>query len=131
MRIRRFLAGAALLLLALFEISFFPAQAFRKGLRNLAGVPSRLQSSGFAFDPGYGAFLYAIAASTPPTASVAIAFPERCELCVYQAAYTLAPRRVLAFNGNSEAQYVAIYRSPAPAGYRSVRALPNGVLARQ
>ncbi len=131
MKARRFLAGASLVVLALFEISFFPAQAFRKGLRNLAGVPSRLHASGFAFDPGYGSFLYAVAAATPPTAAVAIAVPSPCELCVYQAAYTLAPRRVVALHADSDAEYMAIYRGPMPPGYRVLRAVPNGVLARR
>jgi hypothetical protein len=81
--------------------------------RRLA-MPSYWQSlgatsnPGFAFDPSYQGFLEAIAASTPATATVAVIAPPG-ELYVCQAAYQLAPRRVVFGGHEKEAGCVAIY----------------------
>lgn len=126
---RRTVAGIALSLLAAVGLSRFSDETFVPGLRALSRVPSRLRAIGFAFDPEYGAFLFAVAAAVPPTSTVALEVPAG-ERYVYQAAYTLAPRRVL-FGEQTPTEFLAVYRGEPRVGYRISWKMPNGVLLRR
>ncbi|MBC8647529.1 MAG: hypothetical protein H7X85_10225, partial [Thermoanaerobaculia bacterium] len=59
MRARRTAAALALLLLAASEIRVLSREELRRARAGFRGVGSRLDGSGFAFDRGYGPFLYA------------------------------------------------------------------------
>jgi hypothetical protein len=113
-----------------------PAEIARRGrrlMRSLAGetVPAT-EKTGFWFDPAYAAFLEAVRNHTPKDATIAIVVPPWPDVYVYQAAYQLAPRRVVERGRESEATFVAAYRYQ----YRNVAnvdvvALPEGALFRR
>ena len=127
MRARRTAAALALLLLAASEIRVLSRDELRRARAGFRGVGSRLDGSGFAFDRGYGPFLYAADAVAPGGSRMAVAAPRTNELYTYQAHYTLAPRRVAAAPGRAE--YLALYGAGGPPGVES-RKLPGGVLLR-
>jgi hypothetical protein len=102
---------------------------------SLAGksVPPE-RGSGFWFDPAYAAFLEAVRRQTPVDATIAIIVPARPDLYVYEAAYQLAPRRIVTAGSGQEgeARFVAAYRYQ----YREVRnsvvlQIPGGALFRR
>lgn len=98
-------------------------------LRRTAGAdPDRARASGigFAFDPGYEAFLAAVRAATPPDAVVALRHPLRNELYTYQAWSLLAPRRIVEPERREEAGYFASYREALPGS----TPIANGSIAR-
>ncbi|MFN2385950.1 MAG: hypothetical protein ABR576_06655 [Thermoanaerobaculia bacterium] len=127
MRARRTAAALALLLLAVSEVRGLWRDAVRRARVAVTGVDSRLDGTGFAFDPAYGPFLYAADASAPDGAPLAVAAPRSNELYTYQAHYTLAPRRVTASHERSG--YRALYGPGSPA--EKSRKLPGGVLLRR
>jgi hypothetical protein len=126
-RARRTAAALALVLLAVFEVRTLWRDAVRRAREGVSGVDSRLDGTGFAFDPAYGPFLYAAGAAAPDGAAITVAAPQRNELYTYQAHYTLAPRPVSAPPDRSE--YLAIYGGDPPRAVDS-RRLPGGVLLR-
>jgi len=90
------------------------------------------KGTGFWFDPAYAAFLEAVRQHTPPDATIVLIVPPRPDVYVYEAAYQLAPRRVVAPGREGEASFVAAYRYQ----YRDVKnpdsiALPGGALFRR
>jgi hypothetical protein len=101
--------------------------------RSLAGeAVTASERTGFWFDPTYAAFLEEVRRRTPTDATIAIIVPPWPDVYVYQAAYQLAPRRVVQPGREKEASFVAAYRYQ----YRDVRnpdviALPNGALFRR
>jgi hypothetical protein len=101
--------------------------------RSLAGETiTAAERTGFWFDPAYAAFLEAVRRRTPRDATIAVVVPPWPDVYVYQAAYQLAPRRVVQPGRESEATFVAAYRYQ----YRNVLspdvvALPNGALYRR
>lgn len=120
---RRGLAVACVLGLALFMGRRLVNPVYWKQLSS----PS---DPSFAWDPPYRQFLDAVVAATPPTATVAVIAPTG-ELYVAQAAYQLAPRRIVRTDSASEAQFVAIYLlTPAPAPPNGV-VIPGGLLVRR
>jgi hypothetical protein len=113
-----------------------PAEIARRGRllwRSLAGENvTDAERTGFWFDPAYGAFLDAVRSHTPRDATIAIVVPPRPDVYVYQAAYQLAPRRVVEAGRESEATFVAAYPYQAPPGANpDVMALPGGALFRR
>jgi hypothetical protein len=123
--LRGLLAPAAL---ALLVFSFAPAFRPRESRSLLEISPDR----GFAFDPGYRLFLEAVEKATPAGATVAVFAPSSSELYLYQAAYRLAPRRVVGKELSESAQFLAVYRRaanrPLPA---QAMALPGGFLLKR
>jgi hypothetical protein len=126
-RARRTAAALALLLLAVSEVRLLWRDAVRRARAAVAGAGSRLDGTGFAFDPPYGPFLYAADAAVPDGAPIGVAAPRTNELYTYQAHYTLAPRRVTA--APDRADYLALYGGGGPPAVDS-RKLPGGVLLR-
>jgi hypothetical protein len=113
-----------------------PAEITRRGrllLRSFAGETiTAAERTGFWFDPDYDAFLREVRRRTPRDATIAVVVPSRPDVYVYQAAYQLAPRRVVEPGRESEATFVAAYRYQ----YREVLnpdviAVPNGALFRR
>jgi hypothetical protein len=68
-----------------------------------------------------------VKAATPETATVAVLVPQRPDVYLYQAAYQLAPRRVVEAKWMDEAGYVATYRTDAVRGPGG-RAITHGQL---
>ena len=84
----------------------------------------------FAWDPPYRQFLDAVVAATPPAATIAVIAPTG-ELYAAQAAYRLAPRRLVRPESANEAEFVAIYLpTPVPAPPNGV-VIPGGLLVRR
>jgi hypothetical protein len=113
-----------------------PEEIARRGRllwRSLAGeTVTEAERTGFWFDPAYGAFLEGVRRLTPKDATIAIVVPPRPDVYVYQAAYQLAPRRVVEAGRESEATFVAAYPYQVPPGTNSdVTALPGGALFRR
>jgi hypothetical protein len=97
--------------------------------RALAGerVPLR-EEPGFWFDPDYAVFLEEVKKRVPEGASVAVLAPAWPDVYAYQAAYQLAPRRVVGRRYASEASFVAVYGAlEGPARER----IPYGALRRR
>lgn len=103
------------------------ARRWRLLVRSVSGerTPPE-QTQGFAFDPDYSAFLEDVRRRTPANATVAVVLPESRDVYVYQAAYQLAPRRVVEAAREREASFVATYRA-VPGSGRA--AIAHGTLA--
>lgn len=105
------------------------ARRWRLLLRSLAGERTAPElTQGFAFDPDYAAFLRDVLRRTPADATVAVVLPEATDLYVYQAAYQLAPRRVVDAARRAEASFVATYRG-TPSGAPRETAIAHGTFA--
>jgi hypothetical protein len=134
---RRGLPAALLVVVAASMVATLsPTEIARRGsllLRSLAGeTVTAAERTGFWFDPAYAAFLEEVRRRTPRDATIAVVVPPWPDVYVYQAAYQLAPRRVVEPGRESEATFVAAYRYQ----YRNVPnpdviALPNGALFRR
>jgi hypothetical protein len=114
-RARRGLAAALLLVLAVaMAATVSPLELARRWkllARSVAGeklAPGK--GTGFRFDPGFAAFLEDVRQRTPPDATVVVIAPEYPDVYLYEAAYQLAPRRVVQPGRESEASFVAAYR---------------------
>jgi hypothetical protein len=110
-----------------------PTEIARRGRllwRSLAGeTVTDAERTGFWFDPAYGAFLDGVRSHTPRDATIAIVVPPRPDVYVYQAAYQLAPRRVVQTGREDEAAFVAAYPYQTPPETNpDVTALPGGAL---
>lgn len=125
MSARRAIAALALLVLVFSCVWPLGRDGVRRASRGLRGDDSRLEGTGFAFDRAYGPFLYAADAAAPPGSPIAVAAPRTSELYVYQAHYTLAPRRVAA--ASDRTRYIAVYGAGGPPA-AAARSLPGGVL---
>lgn len=101
--------------------------------RSLAGERTAPgEGTGFWFDPGYAAFLEGVRLRTPSDATIVVIAPAYPDVYTYQAAYQLAPRRIVAPGRENEASFVAAYRYQ----YREVlnpdvMGIPNGALFRR
>ncbi len=104
------------------------ARLFRRALAGGNIVSSEM--TGFWFDPDYAAFLGEVARHTPRDATIALFVPPWPDVYVYQAAYQLAPRRVVDRRREREASWVAAYRTGTP-GAPGALAIPHGTLARR
>jgi hypothetical protein len=91
----------------------------------------RAGGTGFWFDHDYAAFLDAVRRATPPDATISVAVPARPPAYVYQAAFTLAPRRVVGLGLASAAPYVAYYRDETALSQPGSVRIPGGVLLRR
>lgn len=137
MSVRARLPAVLLLVLAASLLATVsPAEIARRGRllwRSLAGeTVTDAERTGFWFDPAYGAFLDAVRSHTPRDATIAIVVPPRPDAYVYQAAYQLAPRRVVQTGREDEATFVAAYPYQTPPGTNpDVTALPGGALFRR
>jgi hypothetical protein len=135
--VRRGLPAALLLVLAASMVATLsPTEIARRGsllLRSLAGETiTGAERTGFWFDPAYGAFLEEIRRRTPRDATIAVVVPPWPDVYVYQAAYQLAPRRVVERGRENEAMFVVVYRYQYRAGLNpDVTALPGGALFRR
>jgi hypothetical protein len=135
--VRRGLPAALLLVLAASMVATLsPTEIARRGsllLRSLAGETiTDAERTGFWFDPAYGAFLEEIRRRTPRDATIAVVVPPWPDVYVYQAAYRLAPRRVVERGRENEEMFVAVYRYQYRAGLNpDVTALPSGALFRR
>jgi len=135
--LRHSLPAALLLVLAASMVATLsPTEIARRGsllLRSLAGETiTAAERTGFWFDPAYGAFLEEVRRSTPRDATIAVVVPPWPDVYVYQAAYQLAPRRVVERGRQSEATFVAAYGYRYPgAPNPDVTALPGGALFRR
>ena len=110
-----------------------PVEIARRGRllwRSLAGeTVTDADRTGFWFDPAYAAFLDGVRSHTPRSATIAIVVPPRPDVYVYQAAYQLAPRRVVEAGHEDEATFVAAYPYQRPPGTNAdVTTLPGGAL---
>jgi hypothetical protein len=125
-------AGIASVAIAIFFaalLSAFPLREFeaRASLALRSGGPADSPA-----DPGYRAFLREVESATPPDSTVALAVP-RGELYVYEAAYRLAPRRVIFRTDDPAASAIAVYGGvaiPPPSG-RAARQIGHGLLYRR
>ena len=136
-RLRRALPPALLVVVAASMVATLsPAEIggrWSSLRRSLAGEwISPGKGTGFAFDPEYARFLEGVRRRTPPDATIAIVVPAVPDLYEYEAAYQLAPRRVVAAGREPEAGFVAAYRYL----YREVKdpdvmPVPNGALFRR
>lgn len=135
--LRRSLAAALLLVVALsMAATLSPAEIGRRATlfgRSLSGeTVSPGKQTGFWFDPEYAAFLEEVRRRTPSNATIAIVVPPWPDVYIYQAAYQLAPRRVVPPERRAEASWVAAYRHrPAKAPDPNVIAVANGALIPQ
>jgi hypothetical protein len=135
--VRRGLPAALLVVVAAWMVATLsPTEIARRVsrlLRSFAGETiTAAERTDFWFDPAYAAFLDEVRRRTPRDATVAIVVPPWPDVYVYQAAYQLAPRRVVEPGRESEATFVAAYRYQ----YRNVPnadvvELPNGALFRR
>jgi hypothetical protein len=136
-RLRIALATALLAVVAVSMVATLsPSEIARRGrllLRSLAGETIlTAEKTGFWFDPPYAAFLEEVRRRTPRDATIAVLVPSYPDVYVYQAAYQLAPRRVVAPSRENEATFIAAYRYQ----YRDLRnpeviPLPGGALFRK
>ncbi|HEV8608991.1 MAG TPA: hypothetical protein VGS98_02835 [Thermoanaerobaculia bacterium] len=135
--VRRGLPAALLLVVAASMVATLsPTEIARRGsllLRSLAGETiTAAERTGFWFDPAYAAFLEEVRRRTPRDATIAVVVPPWPDVYVYQAAYQLAPRRVVEPGRESEATFVAAYRYQYRAVLNpDVMALPGGALFRR
>jgi hypothetical protein len=121
---KRLHTAAAALLLAVVAASMVatlsPSEIARRGQllwRSLAGETiTATERTGFWFDPAYGDFLDEVRRRTPKDATIAIVVPSWPDVYVYQAAYQLAPRRVVERGRENEATFVAAYPYQAANG---------------
>jgi hypothetical protein len=130
--LRRGVAAALLLVVGVSAVSVLQPGAVSRRWRllgrSLSGERTAPElTQGFAFDPDYSAFLQDVRRRTPADATVAIVLPEATDLYVYQAAYQLAPRRVVEAKRESEASFVATYRG-TPSGYAGQTGIAHGTL---
>lgn len=88
----------------------------------------RAKGTGFGFDPDYAVFLKAVRASTPPDATVSVIAPRTHELYVYQAAFSLAPRRVVGPGEAAVVPFVAFYKDDRALSLPKSRRISGGVL---
>jgi hypothetical protein len=133
--VRHGLPAALLLVVAASMVATLsPTEFARRGsrlLRSLAGETlTAAERTGFWFDPAYGAFLEGVRSRTPRDATIAVIVPPWPDVYVYQAAYQLAPRRVVDRRLEKEASWVAAYRAEAP-GAPGALTIPHGTLARR
>lgn len=136
-RARRGLAAALLLVLAVaMAATLSPLELARRWkllARSVAGekiAPGK--GTGFGFDPGFGAFLEEVRQRTPPDATIAVIAPEYPDVYLYEAAYQLAPRRVVQPGRVGEASFVAAYRYQYRQSVNSdVVQVKNGALFRR
>lgn len=131
--LRRGIAAALLLVVAVSAASPLEpgavARRWRLLVRSVSGERTAPElTQGFSFDPDYSAFLRDVRRRTPTSATVAVVLPEPTDLYVYQAAYQLAPRRVVEAKRQNEATFVATYRS-APSRTTDETAIAHGTLA--
>jgi hypothetical protein len=132
-RLRRGFAVALLLVVGAAAASTLdPADVANRArllARSLGGesVPLR-EEPGFWFDPNYAVFLEEVKKRVPEDATVAVLAPAWPDVYAYQAAYQLAPRRVVGRRYASQASFVAVYGAvtgPAP------ERIPYGALRRR
>ncbi len=126
-RARRPVAAAGFILLAAGLVSPLSPRAVRArvAIALSAGVPADVP-----FDPAFRDFLLDVERATPPDATVALVAP-RGELCVYLAAYRLAPRRVVVGANACCPSAVAVFGTAAglaPPGPFERRAVSRGTL---
>jgi hypothetical protein len=107
------------------------ARRWRLLRRAIAGerVPAG-ETTGFWFDSSYAGFLEEVRRRTPKDATIAIVVPSWPDVYVYQAAYQLAPRRVVEPGREGEAGFVAAYGYQG-APNASVIPIPGGALFRR
>jgi hypothetical protein len=107
------------------------ARRWRLLRRAIAGerVPGG-ETTGFWFDSSYAGFLEEVRRRTPKDATIAIVVPSWPDVYVYQAAYQLAPRRVVEPGRESEAGFVAAYGYQG-APNASAIPIPGGALFRR
>ncbi len=135
--LRRGLPAALLLVVAASMIATLsPTEIARRGrllLRSLRGeAVAAAERTGFWFDPAYGAFLEEVRRSTPRDATIAVVVPPWPDVYVYQAAYQLAPRRVVERGREAEASFIAAYPYQNRAiSNPDVTVLPGGALFRR
>jgi hypothetical protein len=135
--VHRGLPAALLLVVAASMVATLsPTEIARRGsllLRSLAGeTTTDAERTGFWFDPAYGAFLEEVRRRTPRDATIAVVVPPWPDAYVYQAAYQLAPRRVVEPGRENEATFIAAYHYQNPAVLNpDVTALPGGALFRR
>ena len=132
---RRAVAAALLFLLGVaMASSLRPVERARRAkllARSLAGGPvAPAERTGFWFDPEYAVFLADVARRTPRDATVAVLAPSRPDVYAYQAAYQLAPRRVLPPDRAEEAAFVAAYGHRGGGGPKAT-AVAHGTLFRR
>lgn len=134
---RRRLAAACLLVFAAVSVRSFHWRSLPwrfDGARSWGRAPSeelRVKGTGFGFDPSYAIFLEAVRAATPEDAAVSIVAPKEPDTYVYQAAFTLAPRRVVGPGEAAVVPYVAFYREDRALTLPRARRIPGGVLIRR
>ena len=115
-----------------------PSEIARRGrllLRSIAGETIPIaEKTGFWFDPPYAAFLEEVRRRTPRDATIAVLVPSYPDVYLYQAAYQLAPRRVVEPSRENEATFIAAYRyqyRPSRSSSPEVIPLPGGALFRK
>ena len=134
---KRLHIGRAALLLAVVAASMVatlsPSEIARRGQllwRSVAGETiTATERTGFWFDPAYEAFLDEVRRRTPKDTTIAIVVPSWPDVYVYQAAYQLAPRRVVERGRENEATFVAAYPYQAANGMNpEATAIAGGAL---
>jgi hypothetical protein len=113
-------AATALCLAAMLLAGFsrFPLSTFLGHLRTFSKLNAlprdrrRIAATGFLFDRAYGRFLLALSRRLPSDATLCLAVPPSNESYVYEAAYMLAPRRVIVNAPEDGCEEAAIFPAP-------------------
>lgn len=101
-RVRRLLVALSIAVLGLNVASRLCSRSYWVAL-------TQRQDLSFWFDPQYGAFLDGVARLTPPSETILLVIPPGSEMHLFQAAYQLAPRRIVTQCEYPAVRYVAIY----------------------
>lgn len=133
---RRLAAGCVLVFAVASARSFHWRSLLLRfdGARRWGQAPSeelRVKGTGFGFDPSYAIFLEAVRAATPEDATVSIVAPKMPDTYVYQAVFTLAPRRVVRPGEAAIVPYVAFYKDDRALSLPKARPIAGGVLVRR
>ncbi|HEY3171843.1 MAG TPA: hypothetical protein VGK86_04615 [Thermoanaerobaculia bacterium] len=134
-KLRRGLAAALLVVVAASMLATLrPGELKRRWhllARSVSGERiSPGEGTGFWFDRDYAVFLEEVRRRTQDNATVAVLAPPWPDVYAYQAAYQLAPRRVVDARRSGEASFVAAYRIDA-TGAPGAIAIPHGTLSRR
>jgi hypothetical protein len=133
---RRLLAAACLLTFALAAAARYEWRNLPRFLqgslrwRSESDIKAGASGMSFWFDRDYASFLEAVLEATPSGATVAVGVPMRPPAYLYQAAFTLAPRRVVVLSDAASADYVAYYKDVPASPLRGVR-IAGGLLVRR
>ena len=136
---RRRLATACLLVLAAWSANHFHWRSLSWRwpgaieFNGLSPEQRRAKGTGFGFDPDYAVFLDAVRRATPPDATVCVIAPRPGTHAsyVYQAVFTLLPRRVVGPGEAAVVPFIAFYDDDRALALPGSSRIARGVLIRR